>query len=42
MTIVTGDWNARIQKAQEGEEELVGEHTFDKNNTNLHKKGGSH
>lgn len=34
----TGDWNARVQIAQEGEEENVGNHTFNSNNITLDKK----
>ena len=33
-TFIFGDFNARILKAQEGEENIIGQHTFDINNTN--------
>jgi len=39
-TIILGDFNARIQKARNREEkQYMGEHTFDKNNTNIYNRG---
>ena len=36
LALVLGDLNARIQAAQEGEEEYIGRHAFDRDNTTLH------
>ena len=36
LALVLGDMNARIQTAQEGEEEYIGGHTCDRGNTTLH------
>ena len=36
IVYVMGDFNARIQTCRRGEEDIVGPHTLDKNNTNLH------
>ncbi|MFM7983941.1 MAG: hypothetical protein ACKPKO_31915, partial [Candidatus Fonsibacter sp.] len=36
LTLVLGDLNARVQVAQDGEEDYIGRHTFDRENTTLH------
>ena len=36
LAIVLADWNARMRARLEGEDNYIGQHTFDKRNTTLH------